>query len=375
MSASANPFCGIESPFFWPVGLALRLGGEALETTGKSVKFFQEIVKNDVIRPKPEWVTPNTIRCVLNTFTLRDFSAEHYRKDEIPTLVLPPYAGHLSTIADFDKRQSLIETLRKMALSRVYCVDWHSATDETKNFDVDSYLSELLVAVGHLGGRVNLVGLCQGGWMAAIYAARFPEQVAALVCAGAPLDTQAGNGAIRDLANALPMSFYESLVAAGGGVMKGEFMLEGFKGMHPEQHMINKYLALYQHIDDPKYLERTEAFERWYQNTLDLPGRWYLQVIEQLFKENKFARGEFSALGQTVGLRNVACPVYLLAGSTDDITPKEQVFNAASYLGTPSEKIAKDLAQGGHIGLFMGSRALQENWPKIAGWITRQNLR
>ncbi len=61
--------------------------------------------------------------------------------------------------------------------------------------------------------------------------------------------------------------------------------------------------------------------------------------------------------------------MYLLAGEGDDITPKEQVFDAEKYLGTPKHKIIKTLAPGGHIGLFMGTRTLAEYWPQIARWI------
>lgn len=368
----SNPFAGIESPFFWPVGLALSMEEGALKTTENNLRFFQEVVQNDIVHPLPEWASRNEVVYDLHTFTLRDFSTSSANNNEIPTLVLPPYAGHTSTIADFHKKQSLIETLLQNGLTRVFCIEWRSATEDMKNYDIDNYLEDLHVAVCDLGDRVNLVGLCQGGWMTSIYAARYPSRVAALVCAGSPLDTQAGNGSIRELANELPMSFYENLVTAGNGLLKGQFMLEGFKGMHPEQHMMNKYLTLYEHIDDPEYLQRTEAFERWYENTVDLPGHWYLQVIEQLFKQNRFAKGAFVALGKSVKPQSVTCPLYLLAGSTDDITPKEQVFNASNFFGTPADKIVQDMASGGHIGLFMGSHALKENWPKIAAWLLRQ---
>jgi len=50
-----------------------------------------------------------------------------------------------------------------------------------KNYDVDNYLAELNVCIDDLGARVNLVGLCQGGWMSAMYAARYPHKVATLV--------------------------------------------------------------------------------------------------------------------------------------------------------------------------------------------------
>ncbi|MDE2029826.1 MAG: alpha/beta hydrolase, partial [Alphaproteobacteria bacterium] len=344
---------------------------ETVTAAEKNLKFFQEIVKTDIIKPKPEWASPNKILFDLHTFTLRDFSTAP-DANEIPTLVLPPYAGHTSVIADFHAGQSLIATLMQNGLTRVYATDWRSADQTMKDYDIDNYLAELHVAVGELGGRVKLIGLCQGGWMAALYAARFPAQVAALVCAGTPLDTQAGNGGIRLLADDLPMSFYENLVLAGGGLLKGEFMLEGFKSLNPEKNTVDKYVSLYEHIDDAAYLKRTEAFESWYENTINLPGRWYLQAVKELFKENRFAKGRFKALGITVKPQTITCPTYLLGGREDDITPAEQVFNAKNFIGTPKDDIVTDMAEGGHIGLFMGSRALTANWPKIAAWLQQR---
>ncbi|MDE1901243.1 MAG: alpha/beta fold hydrolase [Alphaproteobacteria bacterium] len=371
MTTQENPFSGIESPFFWPVGMALAMEKESVGIAEKNLKFFREVVQTEIVRPKPEWATANKIVCDLHTHTLRDFSITP-RADEVPTLVLPPYAGHTSVIADFHQGQSLIETLLNNGLTKVYATDWRSADMAMKDYDIDNYLAELHVAVGEIGGRANLIGLCQGGWMASLYAARFPQQVTALVCAGSPLDTQAGNGGIRELADDLPMHFYENLVAAGGGLLKGAFMLEGFKSMHPEEHMVKKYVTLYENIDDPGFVQRNENFERWYEYTLNLPGRWYLQAVQQLFKENRFAKGEFVALGRTVKPQGITCPLYLLAGSRDDITPAPQVFNATQFFGTPPEKTVQTLAEGGHIGLFMGTRALKENWPAIAAWLAER---
>jgi poly(3-hydroxyalkanoate) synthetase len=137
--------------------------------------------------------------------------------------------------------------------------------------------------------------------------------------------------------------------------MKGEFMLQGWKNTHPEQHYIDDHIDLYEHIDDPLYVAKRETFERWYENPLDLPGRWYLQAIRQLFKENLFAKGEFVGLGRHLNLEDVKCPIFMIAGDSDDITTKEQVFDADKLFGTPKDNIEKRLVPGGHIGLFMGT--------------------
>ena len=140
--------------------------------------------------------------------------------------------------------------------------------------------------------------------------------------------------------------------------------------MHPDEHYIKEHIDLYEHLDDPAFVAKRETFESWYENPLDLPGRWYLQAIRELFKENRFAKDEFIGLGRRLNLKAIVCPVYLLAGESDDITTKEQVFDAEKYLGTPKKRIEKKLVPGGHIGLFMGSKTLKETWPTIGRWIT-----
>ena len=355
-------------PWFWPMAAAIEFEEKGLEVFQKNMRFIAEAVKIKE-PPEPEWATKNRVILDLDTMRLRDFSADSAAAKPTPVMIDAPYAGHSSTISDFAKGQSLVEILMANGLSRVMATDWKSATPEMSDYDIDKYLTDIDAAVDALGGRVHFVGLCQGGWMSAMYACRFPAKVASLVLAGAPIDTDAGDGPIKRIAHEMPMVAYEEMVSAGGGRMLGQYMLAGWKDMHPGEQYLGKFIDLYEHIEDRNYVERTEQFERWYENPIDLPGAYYLEAIRFLFKENLFAKGEFVALGRTLSLRSVTCPVYLLAGETDDITPKEQVFAAEHLVGTPSTDIRKKLVPGGHIGLFMGRNTLKEAWPDVAAWI------
>ncbi|MGP8119095.1 MAG: alpha/beta fold hydrolase [Xanthobacteraceae bacterium] len=351
-------------PAFWPMAMANALVEQGLGLYAKNLKFAEEEIKlHDGLRPK--LATPNQVRLELRTMALREYGTP----GRLPTLVDAPYAGHTAMIADYHKGQSLVETLLANGIGHVALTDWKSATADMKDLEIDNYLAEMIVAIDDLGGRVNLVGLCQGGWLATMVAARFPDKVNSLVLAGAPIDTDAGNGNIKAMVHRSPASFYEEMVGLGGGLMLGKFMLQGWKNMHLERNYVQDQIDLYEHIDDPAYLDKKETFESWYENPIDLPGRWYIQVITQLFKENRLAKGTFTGLGRTLNLRNIACPTYLLAGADDDITTPEQVLDAAKYLGTPGAKIVKKIVPGGHIGLFMGARTLAEHWPPIARWI------
>ncbi len=366
-SVKSSEFSLASVPAFWPVAMAAALAEEGAELYARNIKFIEEEIKiHDELRPR--LATSNQVRLDLRTMVLRDYG----KPGGIPTLVDAPHAGHTSMIADYHNGQSLVETLLANGINHVALTDWKSATEDMKDLEIDNYLAELIVAIDDLGGRVNLIGLCQGGWVSAMIAARFPGKVNSLVLAGAPIDTDAGNGPIKRMVHESPISFYEELVELGGGLMKGKFMLQGWKNMHPEQHYIQDHIDLYDHINDPTYLAKEETFESWYENPIDLPGRWYLQVIKQLFKENRLAKGEFVALGRKLNLRDITCPAYLLAGASDDITTPEQVLDAAKYLGTPRDRIVQKTVPGGHIGLFMGARTLKEHWPSIAQWITDQ---
>jgi poly(3-hydroxybutyrate) depolymerase len=353
-------------PLFWPVAAAIELGQAGIEQFQKNLRFLS--VVEQPAKPS-EWATANHVVLELDTLRLRDFTPAGTVAVGLPVLVDAPYAGHASTIADYAPGQSLVHTLQSNGLARVLVTDWKCATLAMKDFGIDQYLADLNTVVEHLGGQVHLVGLCQGGWLSAMLAARYPEKVVSLVLAGAPIDTHAGQGPLKKIVKELPLHFYQDLVKAGGGLMRGQTMLTGWKNMNAGEQFFGKYLDLYQHIEDKNYVARTRHFESWYENPIDLPGAYYLQAIEWLFKENRFANGKFVGLGQRLLLKDVVCPTYLLAGSDDDITPKEQVFAAEKLLGTPADQIISKTAPGGHIGLFMGTRTLSEFWPGIARWI------
>ncbi len=357
-------------PWFWPLAAGIEMEEAGLDLFRENLRFLSEAAKIEA-PPPPDWATPNRVLLDMDTMRLRDFSPSDSDRSGLPVLIDAPYAGHSSTIADFAKGQSLVATVMSAGLKRVLVTDWKGATAEMGDFDIDKYLAEINAAVDTLGGRAHLVGLCQGGWMSAMFAARFPDKVQSLVLAGAPIDTDAGNGPIRKIAHELPMSFYEEMVAAGGGRMLGQFMLAGWKDMHPGEQYVGKFIDLYEHIEDLCRIKRTEKFESWYENPIDLPGRYYLQAIRLLFKENRFATDKFVALGRPISLKAITCPLYLLAGENDDITTKEQVFAAEKLAGTPAGQVDSKLIPGGHIGLFMGSHALRDAWPEIAHWIAR----
>jgi len=335
-----------------------QLGVEALEWMAISAR-----------RDVPQWSSPNTIAFETPLARLRDFTPpQHAHTDVVPTLVLPPQAGHSSCIVDFSPDQSQLGAIREAGLVRVFSMDWKRATQATKNAGIDDYLAVLEAAVDHVGGRVNLIGDCQGGWLAVIYAALHPEQINTLTIAGAPIDYHCGEPLLHDWVKGLSpnggTAFYRRVVAAGGGVLKGKYMLNGFQSLKPDQE-IARQAQLLANVRDPQHVERYRAFETWFQYTQDIPGAFYLWIVEHLFANNELIRGELIIGGRRVDLGAIEAPLFLLGGATDHITPPAQVFALADHTGTPPEQVVRRSTTGGHLGLFMGHEALTEHWPPL----------
>jgi poly(3-hydroxybutyrate) depolymerase len=346
---------------------AAELWGASLERWPRPLDARKWFDVMSARRP-PRWATPHEIAFETPLARLRDFSVTGTRRRVVPTLVLPPQAGHDSCIVDFSPAQSQMGAIREAGLARAFTLDWRGATAETADAGVEDYLDVIDRAVDHCGGRVNLIGDCQGGWLATIYAALAPERVNTLTIAGAPIDFSAGEPVIGTVLGALTpggdLGFYERLVASGGGVLRGRHMLSGFLLIGPGAE-ISRQLELLAHVDDPEHVARYAEFEDWFKHTQDIPGPFYLWIVRHLFANNELIAGELEVRGARVDLGALQMPLNLLAGATDHITPPDQVFALADHASTRPEDVIRRVSSGGHLGLFMGHEALSEQWPPL----------
>lgn len=308
------------------------------------------------------WTTPNTVALELATMRLRDCSRTRSGQ---PALVCAPYALHRALIADFAPGHSVVQSLQNGGIDRVYLTDWRSASPDMRYLSIDSYLADLNVAVDEIGAPVDLVGLCQGGWLSLLYAARFPTKVRCLVLVGAPVDLSIDSSLSR-LAKGAPELVYDQLVARGGGNVSGEEMLR-FWSKAPSHDDIAA--ALQKGFSGDEGAALLERFDRWNAETLNLPGSYYLQIVSWIFRENRIATGHFTALGRDIHLKDVKAPVFLLAGLDDDVVPAAQALATASLLGTPPAFVAAATEPSNHLGLFMGARTHAHAWPRIAEWL------
>lgn len=321
-----------------------------------SINFWSTMLTQQA----PEFAHANTIVAQWPIAKLRDFStgAANY-----PTLVLPPRSGMTSAGVDVSRDSSLIGTLLRAGHRQTFSLDWLPARGETAQAGIVEHVQVVQEAIDHLGGRVHLVGYSQGGWLGAIVAALRPETIVTLTLGAAPIDCHAGLdrpavtsyralGKVGDLAEPLDRVqwVYPGILQAG--------LLRTMEWTDDTA----RAAALWAGIADTAQREQNAAIRQWLNTPEDLPGPFVRWMLEELFAQNKLVRGDLTIGNERVDLSRIECPLYLIAGERDVISPPEQLWAITDLVATPADEIHRVLAPAGHLDLLFDAEILADYW-------------
>ena len=165
------------------------------------------------------------------------------------------------------------------------------------------------------------------------------------------------------------MEIFHELVRLGDGLVLGRKLMKFWGPDSVDSESIHHLLQTKAHSDAGARIQLEVRFRDWYSWTMDLPGTFFLEVVERLYKRNELATGKFMALGRQVDLARVLAPVFMLAARDDELIAPPQLFALEHLIGTPAHNRRKATAPCRHVGLFMGERTLEEIWPEIARWL------
>jgi poly(3-hydroxyalkanoate) synthetase len=312
------------------------------------------------------WTTGHIQLHELTTMRVLDFSHGSHGSAAI---IVAPFALHATTTADFAPSHSVVEALLAAGVTRLVLTDWRSASKETRYLSIDSYLADLNVLVDDFGAPAALVGLCQGGWLAGAYAARFPEKVSRLALVGAPIDIEAGQSALAGIAAMTTPQSIAELLKLGHGLLLGKLMMAMWPAAAPTKRDIDDVLQLQKRANVAEAKVLHERFAAWNNDLIDLPGVFYQQTTDWIFRENRLAKGTFMALGTPVSLKAITCPLFLLAADDDEIINPSQLLSMADHVSTRRADIMTRNVPGRHLSLFMGQRILTHEWREIGRFL------
>lgn len=223
------------------------------------------------------------------------------------------------------------------------------------------------VAAAQPGAARFVLGHSLGGTLAAIACASQPEIARGLVLLGAPLSFEPGSSPFRDQVAAQKRPTPEQGTVAGSQLSQSCAMLS------PGTFLWNRWMDGALSLADPAAFDIHMHIERWALDEVALAGRLIHQMVDWLYRENRFQNGTLAIGGRMLGPGDLRLPVLAAVSDADEIGPRASVEPFFARMTGADTQILAHPAEIGvglqHLAILAGRRAHAEVWPRIAAWI------
>lgn len=314
---------------------------------------------------------PKTLIYQEDKLALYHYTPEADKACGVPVLVVYALVNR-PYMLDIQPDRSFIRNLLKQGLD-VYIIDWGYPTGPDRYLSMDDYingyLNNCVDAVRKEAGseKVSLMGICQGGTFSAIYSALHPEKVHGLVTLVAPFDFSTNEGLLFNWSKTMDV---DALVDAYG-VVPGNILNDGFLMLMPFNLNIKKYIDMLEVMEDKEKLLNFLRMEKWIFDSPGQAGECLRQFVKDCYQGNKLVQGKLELAGKKVDLGNITMPILNIYATADHLVPPAATKPLNDLVGSSDKTLYK--FQGGHIGVFVGSRSQKELAPAIAKWMIERD--
>ncbi|MEZ4404406.1 MAG: alpha/beta fold hydrolase [Kofleriaceae bacterium] len=317
------------------------------------------------VQPPPRLMpTPRDVIAREGTAALYRFVGAGPRRGQ-PILLVPSLINQWYVL-DLRPGASLVAALVDAGLD-VFCLDWGAPEDEDRYRTWDDTLGRLdrmarrtLRAAG--ARRLGLLGYCMGGTLSTIYAALFPDRMAALIDLAGPIDFTRG-GMLRTMVD---RRWFDADAIADAGNVSPDQMQAGFTALRPTIELA-KWVGMPELTLDRAAHDGFRALDAWASDNIPFPAAAYRTYIGELYQANRLVGGTHRALGRAVKLDAITCPTAVVVADRDTICPPAA---ATALLDHVRAEVRTTLrVPGGHVGAVVGSRAARELYPALATWL------
>jgi polyhydroxyalkanoate synthase subunit PhaC len=313
---------------------------------------------------------PSTVALSLPGLVLQDFGGV----PDAPAFVVVAAPIKRAYIWDLAPERSVIRRIAAQGF-HPFLVEWSVAPEQAR-FSLADYADRLLLAAldrieERTGqGRAILAGHSLGGTLAALFAALHSERVRALVLLEAP--TAFPNGAGFS-------SFTQRVAATPPGmlgrlfdVVPGTALTLGSASASPWSFIGARWLDLLQSAGNPSAIVNYLRVERWTLDEFPLPARFVSEVVDGLYREDRFVRGTLSIDGRRASAAALGMPILNVVRPESLIIPPSTILPLHETVPSRDKRLLPYEGEHGvslrHVGALVGERAHAEIWPEILKW-------
>jgi len=251
----------------------------------------------------------------------------------------------------------------------VYILDWGYPDRSGRFLTLEDYIERFIGgAVEYLRGRfeldaINLLGICQGGALSLCYSALYPQYIKNLITMVTPVDFHTPDNMLSNWVRQLDVDLFVDTL----GNVPADMMNLCYLTLKPWRLFVHKYVAMVDILDDRKAMEDFLRMEKWIFDSPDQAGEAFREFVKQFYQDNGFINGNIDIGGKIVDLRRITMPVFNLYAEQDHLVPPDA--SRALKALTGSDDYSELSFRGGHIGIYVSSRAQREIPAAICDWL------
>ena len=283
-----------------------------------------------------------------------------------PILLAPSLINRLYVL-DLKAGVSVVEALTR-AGHTVYGIDWGDPGAAERGLGLEGFtlrLNGFLETACRDADveKMTVLGHCLGGTLATMLAATDDRYVESLVLLTAPL-TFHDHGMLSAWGRT-PFLDPKDLTRLVGHV-PAWITQPAFQVLKPLGQPA-KMMRLWQSLGNPQFLEFFRCLETWINDNVAIPDRFFEELITDLYRNDALAKGTLCFSTGPVVLEEVRVPVLSIAASEDHIVPAQSAVAPAARFGSAVNQ--REVLDGGHIGVVVGSLARRRLWPALLTWL------
>ncbi|MEP6632680.1 MAG: class III poly(R)-hydroxyalkanoic acid synthase subunit PhaC [Luteimonas sp.] len=296
--------------------------------------------------------------------------------EKAPTAAIPLLISYALVnrpyMVDLQHDKSIVRNLLVKG-EDVYIIDWGYPDRSDRYLTLEDYIERFLGgAVDHLRrihdlDAINLLGICQGGAFSLCYAALHPDKIKNLITMVTPVDFQTDDNMLSNWTRGIDIDLFVDTL----GNVPADLMNYCYLMLKPFRLNLQKYVGLVDILDDKAAIEDFLRMEKWIFDSPDQAGEAFRQFIKQFYQGNGFVNGGIVIGDRDVHLGLVEMPVLNIFAEQDHLVPPDASRALKGLVG--SQDYSELSFRGGHIGIYVSSRAQKEVPSAIHEWLEKRS--
>jgi polyhydroxyalkanoate synthase len=292
-------------------------------------------------------------------------------------LIVPaPIKG--SYIWDLAPGSSAVERLMHAGL-QVYMAAWLRPGPGDREMGLGEYADRAIVACieeirARTGqGRPFLAGHSLGGTLAAIFASLHPARVRGLIELEGPIEFGPGR-----LEAAVARAPHAPAIGRWPGTVPGTFLDWSSFHADPQTFFTEPWRDRVESARSPGDCWLHWRVVRWTLDEQPMAARLFEEVVELLYRKNRFAEGGLQVGDRVADARVIGMPVIAVLDPRSRITPPQSIEAYRTRTASADVEILHYPGDRGvvmqHLGVLVGRTAHALLWPRIEAWLRQRAL-